>query len=915
METEHTAYLSARLRPPRLARGVIARPRLDGLLELVRTRLLTVVKAPPGYGKSTVAQSWAATLASEGARVAWLSLSAQDDEPGRFFGALAAALRRACAGSAAAARPADEWAVRELSIPLRHRIEWLAAELSAEMSTEPGELFVVLDDYQEITQPEIHAALSEQLRHAPERLHLVLLSRTEPPVDLAALRAHDAVLELDAQTLCFDLAETQALLRKGQGAAAALGAPQPAGAAGATGHGPGPQDAPALLEMTGGWVAALRAALLSARIHGGAAPSLRRMPATLRSINALFAELLDRVPAPLLDFMLRVSVAERLCAPLAARLSGRADAQGQLEQLERAQLFITPLDDAQQCFAFHRLFRDALQRQAELREPGLLKAMHREAAAWCAEQGQWADAIGHALAAGDTACALGWIEQHAMAVVGAGDLITLLAWERQLRAHLVESPLRLRLAFAWALSLAMACDKALVLLDGVEAQLAQAPEAEQQALHCECLALRSVVVCTIGDYELAGTLAAQCRTDLPHPPWVANALRNVGAAVCLHTGCWEQLYQAPPVRGEGAGQPGGDSTALVYRLAIRGLGELHQGHLDEAAALLAEGLRIGADSPPLAALPAPSLALVRYLQDNTAEAARLNAAHLDVNKRVAPIEGLYITYLVAARLARLEGQAISARHLLDEGESIGAARGWRRVQVVLLQEKVRLCLLDGRQAEAGACASRLEALAAAARSRLDRADFGRAATLARAWCDLVGGADALASAALEQLLAAARAEGRLVDAIGLLGAIALARQAAGDATGACRALREACALAQGTGAWRALLDQPAPLGAALAAAQRARGELAAHPWLEAALTRLQRASGDSVAPRAQATPMDSLSPREQHILRLMADGQSNKEIARGLGIAPETVKTHVSKIFTKLGAQNRAQAASMVGNA
>lgn len=900
-------YLAARLRPPRPARGVIARPRLDALLELVRSRALTVLKAPPGYGKTTVAQSWAEALGGAGARVAWLSLSAQDDHRERFFGALSAAVHRACSGDGSAA---DERVVRELSIPLRHRIEWLVTELSAD----PGEFFLVLDDYHEITRSDIHQALSEQLRHSPDNLHLIVLSRSEPPLDLAELRAHDAVLELDASMLCFDLAETRQLLRRSQATPV------------------DPQDAALLHEHTGGWIAALRAAMLGARIHGGAAQLLRRQPGMLRSVNAVFAALLDSPPPDALDFMQRVSVADRLCAPLAERLSGRRDALALLQRLERHQVFINVLDESQQWFAFHRLFRDCLLRSAEQRDPALVPTLHRQAAGWHAEQRHWPEAIGHALAAGDTALALGWIEQHAMAVVGAGDLLTLLAWERQLRAHLVESPLRLRLAFAWGLSLAMACDKALALLDGVEAQLDQAAgasgplpgPAEQAALRCECRALRSVVVCTTGDYELAASLAAQCDSSAPLPPWVANALRNVSAAASLHTGQWQQLYGALPVLGEqrpapwGEACPGaavGDQTAQAYRLSIRGLAELHQGHLEEAAALLEEGLALGAHSPPLAALPAPSLALLRYLQDRTADAARLNAEHFEVNKRVAPIEGLYLAYLVAARLARLEGQAIQARHLLDEGESIGAARGWRRVQATLLQEKLRLCLLDRRQAEAVACAGRIEALAAAARSPLERRDFGRAARLVRAWCELAEGRGAVALGVLQSLLAEAEAEGRRLDTITLHTGIALAHLAEGATDRAAASLREAAQGVRTTGAVRALLDQPVPPAALLQAGLRSRVELGAHPWLEPLLVRLQRSEGGGAVARGNSTPLQALSPREHHILRLLADGQSNKEIARGLGIAPETVKTHVSKIFTKLGAQNRAQAAAMVVNA
>lgn len=894
LDTATTRYSSARLRPPRPARGVVARARLDGLLELVRTRLLTVVKAPPGFGKTTMAQSWVETLAGQGARVAWLSLTALDDDPERFFGSLAAAVRRACAGEHAPAADPD-WMMREMSIPLRHRTEWLLSELAAD----PGDFFIVLDDYQEITRPEIHQAISAQLRDAPEQLHLIVLGRTDPPIERAALRAHDAVLELGADTLRFNLVETRQLLRKSQTEAA------------------GAHDAALLHAMTGGWVAALRAALLTARIQGSTAQYLRQLPATLRPINALFADLLAQLPAELVDFMQRIAVAERICAPLAETLTGRADAQALLERLEAQQVFISALDEPQQWFAFHRLLRDCLLRHAQQSDPGLEPRMRRRAAAWCAAHGLWAEAIDQALGAGDSAQALQWIEEHAMAAVGAGDLLTLLSWERQLRAHLVESPLRLRLAFAWGLSLAMACDKALVLLDGVEAQLPALAPAERTALAHECLALRSVVVSTLGDYELADALAQRCSDEmqaLTPRPWVVNAVRNVLAATCLHTGRWRQLYGTQPLPARQGGSTA-DRMALVYHLSILGLAELRQGHLDEAAALLDRGMAAGSGSQPLVALPAPTLALARYLQDRCAEAAQLNAEHWDINKRVAPIEALYAAYLVAARLARLEGQPIQARQLLDEGASIGAARGWRRVQLILQLEKVRLCLLEGRLAEAEASAHRIEVLAqGTGRSKLETLDFSRAAATARAWCDLAQGRAADAARALEPLRAAAATEGRVIDRIGLGGSLALARAAAGDRRGAADALLESLQAVHESGALRALTDQPQPLRPLLLSVAGDDAATLGRPWLTALVARVLQACEDGGdAPAAAAGgALDKLSPREGHILRLLAVGQSNKAIARALGITPETVKTHVSRILTKLGAQNRAQAAAMV---
>lgn len=170
MEAASVPYLTTKTRPPRRARGVIARPRLDAFLELARSRPLTTIKAPAGFGKTSLALSWVEILTAAGARVVWLSLEPEDDNEERFLRYVAAAVRRACAG-AGASEAAPDWMVADLSIPLDRRVEWLIEELAAQ----PEDIFLFLDDYQEITQTSIHDGVSLLLRRAPENVHLIIL--------------------------------------------------------------------------------------------------------------------------------------------------------------------------------------------------------------------------------------------------------------------------------------------------------------------------------------------------------------------------------------------------------------------------------------------------------------------------------------------------------------------------------------------------------------------------------------------------------------------------------------------------------------------------------------------------------------------------------------------------------------------
>lgn len=886
MDRASTPYLRTKIQPPRRGRGVIPRPRLDAFVELLRVRPLAVVKAPAGYGKTSLALGWAEQLAAAGARVAWLSLEAEDDDDERFLRYVAAAVRQACA---AVSDTTPDWMVADYSIPIDRRVEWLIEELRAQ----PEEIFIFLDDYQSITRPSIHQGVSLLLRRAPENVHLVIFGRVEPAIDLAWLRAHDAVLEIGADELRFDLGETRHLLKKGE--LTTLPA----------------DDVPLLHELTGGWIAALRTTLLTLRIQKNPSSYLRRLPNALGSINTLFTDLLESLPAELVGFMELISITERQCAALAERLTAMPGAQILLDRIERQQLFFGIQEECDRWFAFHPLFRDFLRRRAQTRAQDRLLFAHREAAHWFAGEGLWTEAIHHALAADEIAGALKWIEEHAMETVGAGDLLTLLNWERQLRSHLVESPPRLRLAFAWGLGLAVACDKALSLLDGIEADIVQAPALADAELRRECQALRAVLVMMTGDYELGLRLAEECLAQATRQPWVPNAIRNVIAGAHLHAGRWQSLYATPPVLGDQSRAQGGDRMSQVYRLAIRGVAEFRQGNLDEAARLLEQAIDLGG-SVVLRALPAPTLALVRYEQDRIAEAAAINAEHMDVMKRVGPIQGLYFAYQVAARVAHLEGQTARARGLLDEAESIGAARGWRRVEVAMLQEKLLFCLLEGRRTEAGACLRRLQALAAATGTpELERKDFGQVAMLAEARLALAEGHWDLAAARTAALRRDVAGSGRLLDELSIDTAHALALMGAGRGDEAKALFATCCRRADAVRALRSVLDQPVGLAGLIAALRNDPALLRAEPKLAAYLQQLDRSGLDTTRPASASSPIDALSPRERHIVKLMADGKSNKEIARGLGIGPETVKSHVKNIFGKLGVQNRAQAAAL----
>lgn len=879
-------FLVTKLQPPRRVRGVIARPRLHSLLAEGRERLLTLVKAPPGSGKTTLALGWTDELAASGARVAWLSIDAEDDDPDRFPLYIGAALHKACPSI---------WNVsQDLSNPLLLSVDYLSATLLNDIAALSEEVYLFLDDYHLIASERIHQQVSVMLRHAPENFHLVILGRGEPPLQLGALRARGDVLEIDSSTLRFDVEETAQLVRKAGYVELAA------------------EDLWALSSVTKGWVAALRVVMLSLREQRDTSTYLRRLSGLSKPITGLFAELLDHLPAELTEFMLRISVVERISGTLAEALTGRSDGQAMLDRIERQQLFLGGLEPDGLWFAFHPLFREYLQRRLQGLLGTEIVTLHNRAANWYATRELWADAVKHALAAGDSVQALTWINECAMPLVECGDVFTLMAWERQLHAYVLQSPCRLRLALAWGLGLGMAIEEAGKLLSGVEADIESETGEEADAIRVECRALHAMMIAFADDGETAGQIAAECLQGGQLDGWVRNVLTTIVAAGHLDACRWQSLYAIPPLH-RGPNESGRYLIASAYYMTILSAAEFAQGHLDRAADYLLEAMQVSTARNDgvsmVSALIAGRLALVRYEQNRLDEAFKAYAANWDAIALVGSVDCVIGSYRVAISQARSTGDIQRLRSILSEAERLFATRHWYRAEAAVLLERVRISIEDGRVAEAAGCVERLETLAAAAaeKSGTGKLAIVRHMVLAKAWVRMREGRDRAAIEAIEPQRALLASWGNVVELVRFDTTLAFAYLHSGDESEARRIFIEVCRLAAQSGAVRPIIDQPMSAAPLLALVD---GHLPAE--MLPLLGKLQRAlvRVDSV-PKESATPAgEMLSPREHHILKLLADGNSNKEIARALGIAPETVKSHLKHVYAKLKVENRAQAAA-----
>ena len=875
--------LTTKLLPPPRGRGALPRPRLEQLVERIAQTGLTVLRAPPGFGKSTLASTWAEGAQMHGGRVAWLTLDEGDDTPERVLMYIAAAIQRGLDGDI------DSGLFKELALlPADH----LGAMLVNDLERREEQCFLFIDDYHCVPPAVLVAALENLVRFAPDNLHLVLCGRSDLPSALFAHTYADTCLEVDAALLRFTLDETRDLLVRADAMVI---------------------DTAELHELhasTEGWIAALRARLLTLRQRP---LSAARLP---NSINGLLDELIERLPADLAEQLPRLAAVDKFDARLAEELTEVENGQALITELDRRQLFLAALDEDGQWFAFHPLFREHLRRNLPSSEQ---TRMLEKAAHWFARQQLWTDAVRTALSNGDDDSALSWIANCAMEMVERGDFIILLDWQRQLHGRLLESPPELKLALAWAAGLAMSCVSARQLLGEVRASLANIqPGTQRSHIDWECQALEAMLLALEDQSEAGGELATACLPHLRERPWISNTLSNV---ICFShlRGCrWQALYTLPALAVTPL-EPGRHLFNQVYRLCLMGFAEAIQGRLAQATAILEEAMRISSRSANesgirrysvLRALPASFLAGIRYLQGHLAEAQRLSMESFETVKISGFLDCAGVLFITTSRLSSGQASPQGARFFLEEGERLAQTRAWPRLHAQLLLERTRVSLLEHRQNEAGACMAQLDALARAQAPHGDEriSEYACLASLAALWCEACGVLQGANLDKAEQLRQQAQRLNLRLMQMRLAASMAMVHWHRRSLDGALSCLREVAELMEHCNAAQALIDMPA---------QDALQQLLSHALEQPRLTqtlksRLQELqSGDADVATSQDTSrkLISLTNKERQILNLVAQGKSNKEMAKLLGIAPETIKSHMKRIFGKLKVDSRAQAA------
>jgi LuxR family transcriptional regulator, maltose regulon positive regulatory protein len=399
--------IETKLHAPSLRKEWVERQALISVLAGTAAKLV-LIEAPAGFGKTTLAAQWRAS-ASDERPFAWVSLDRGDDDPGSLWWYIVHAFQRAFPGFGA-----DE-VLRALRAPIPDITGTAIPLLLHELDVLQAQVVLILDDYQLIKEQSCHEQIAFLLLHLPPSAQIALVTRTAPPLPLARLRASGEMIEIRMPELRLEPSEAAALVRNVSGLELAG------------------SDLSVLLERTEGWPAGLQLAALSLRNHPSPSAFIRQFTGENRFIvDFLAEEVLSRVPRGIRQFLARTAVLDRFCAPLCDAVTGSGNTADVIDVLERENLFLVPLDDNRQWYRYHHLFAQVLRGQLARTEPGLGPTLYERASAWHRLSGSTDEAIGYALAAGDTTGAVDLIAHHWLAYLESGRGATVRGWLRRL---------------------------------------------------------------------------------------------------------------------------------------------------------------------------------------------------------------------------------------------------------------------------------------------------------------------------------------------------------------------------------------------------------------------------------------------------------------------------------------------------
>jgi LuxR family maltose regulon positive regulatory protein len=912
--------LGTKLYVPPVRSDLVSRPRLvERLDESLRLgRKLTLISAPAGFGKTTLTAEWLHSSNSSIASrpMAWLSLDEGDNDPTRFFAYLLAALRQLDEGMGQATQSL-------LGSPHMPPTESLATTLVNDIAAIPAHFMLVLDDYQSIHNALIHDALSFLLDHQPLHMHLLIATRTDPPLPLPRLRVRGQMTEIRADDLRFTEEEAATFLNQ------ALGLPLDA------------EKIAALEARTEGWIAGLQLAALSLRNCKDADAFIAAFSGDDRHVmDYLVEEVLSHQPSHVQAFLLQTSILERLCGPLCdAVVDWHVDAgswtsdrpehptasQPVLEYLERANLFIVPLDNKRQWYRYHRLFADLLRHRLQAEHPDRLADLHRRASRWHEQVDDVEEAIHHALAIPDISLAVHLLEQHGSRVLDRGQIMTLLNWLQQIPDDMLCANPRLCTGCGWVYALTGQVEMAERYVEAGQAALSAFEPlyiasmdhvVTHKEIQSDLMTIRAYCARLRGDSAGVIRHSQQALEQLPTDEYGTRAALALNLGL-LHQEEWnlDAARMAFSEAFEMALKSEENIYVAVTALGLQGDLLTTQGNLQEAAECYRQAIELGAQGLD-AASPTPAichghlgLAEIYYQRNELAAATSHLEKAWESAQQIGNREMMVAVHMLRPRLALASGDPAQVEALLDQAEKLAQDHGTEHYDVNRTAIRGELYLAQGDvDAAAQLVADRdLQPAKLASEGETSHALWDRLPEyLLLARVMLAQGHPDAALVLLADLVAAAEASGHLVALIEATILQALAQHRKRNDAQALQRLEHALALAEPQGYVRPFINAGKPVDALLrqVIAQGVRAAYAGQ--VLAAFVAQAREQGASLAPDAAIGRLhERLTEREHQVLRLLATGLSSTEVAEELVIAVSTVRSYIKVIYRKLDVHSR----------
>jgi ATP/maltotriose-dependent transcriptional regulator MalT len=858
-----------------------------------------VVVAPAGYGKTTLLSQYRNLCEVQCWSTAWLGLEDEDNNEVSFYTYLSAAFER-LAGKPYNDPPGQLQEGGDGSE--RH----LVAALVAATAESEGNHALFLDDYHLIQEPQIHDTLHYLLKHLPENLALFIGSRTPLPIPIAKLRASNRLVEMGLADLRFDRAEAEQLLISTNHLELET------------------EDLDKLYRHSDGWAAVLQLAALSLKGASDTHAVVERISGSHGSIADFFSEeIMTLMSQEMAEFLTRTAIVERLSAPLCEAIIGEGRSGEDLLNHIELRPLLQELDDQADWFRLHPLFHSFLFKQLEISFPREKPELHRRASLWFEEQGLVAEAIQHAISAGEEERAQELLEEHGILLLSQGYLPLFFGLVRRLPEGLLHGSHEILVQMAWLEVLNNRIPQAGRILDELKQGIATRQD-DEKPLTVEIKAIEGAMHFFTENLPAVETVVAKWLPQAPPEPLhIVATFRIMQAWIYFNQQHYDETLQQcrwvlnlPEVADIAYSQA---NAALFQALVAFARAQLEIGAVTLATEIERFRERVGSKSQVIALMESV-LAAFYYQLGDLEKAQGLFERGLEAHRALACVDFMIVVLRNRIRQLHATGEYNRALALLDDAQQMADSRNWARLHACVLHEKVRLLIALGEQQQAVAF---FNAWRQTHESLLKDETWSEQVeewfSMAAARVSIAQGSAADVINGLSARWESLSGQGRILRSLELAVLLASAHAESGNADAAKEVLENALALDRNNCVIQLYRDEGAGVLHLLAQLQEnleAVDGNSAHMLLRQQLQRIlageqqsEFVAGAAALPNAGYNEMvEQLTKRELATLELLVEGLSNKEIANRQYVSVNTVKTHLQSAYSKLGVSRRTQA-------